>query len=329
MQKLLTILGPTSVGKTGLALRLAKKFNGELVACDSRQVYKKLDIGTGKMPDVDVSCQSSAIRRKKGNGFWEIEGIKIWMYDVADPKRQYTVYDFVKDASKVISGVERRDKLPIIVGGTGLYLKAILSGLPNLAIPLDLDLRKKLEKLSLKKLQEKLQKISPKKWEKMNNSDRQNPRRLIRAIEIASTDFTSEESLRATVRGGFNTLKIGLTAPRESLYQRIDERVVSRIDQGMVDEAKSLHKSGLSFKRMRQLGLEYGVLANYLEGKITSEQELVKILQGKIHGYARRQITWFKKEKNILWFDITDQNFPANVEKEAAKWYYQVDAAKG
>ncbi|MDD5415605.1 MAG: tRNA (adenosine(37)-N6)-dimethylallyltransferase MiaA [Candidatus Daviesbacteria bacterium] len=318
--KLLIILGPTSTGKTDLALKLAKKFNGEVIACDSRQVYVGLDIGTGKLPGGKWKMENG--KWKKGKGFWEINGIKIWMYDVIDPKRQYTVYDFVKDANQVIDGIIARGKLPIIVGGTGLYLKAVLSGLPNLAIPVNRKLRKELEKLSLKKLQEKLQKISPKKWGRMNNSDRQNPRRLIRAVEIASTDFTSEESLRATIRGDFNTLKIGLTAPRQVLYQRIDERVVSRIYQGMIEEVKQLYESGLSFKRMRQLGLEYGILANYLEGKITNEEELVKILQGEIHGFARRQITWFKKEKNVLWFDIMDQNFPGEVEKIVNRWYY-------
>jgi len=123
-------------------------------------------------------------------------------------------------------------------------------------------------------------------------------------------------------------LKIGLTAPREILYQRIDERVVRRIDQGMIDEARRLQKDGLSLKRMKQLGLEYGVLADYLKGKITSAQELIKLLEGKIHGYARRQLTWFKKEKDVSWFNIIDKHFPNGVEKIVSKWYYYSDAAK-
>lgn len=319
IRRLLVILGPTSTGKTDLALKLAKKFNGELVSCDSRQVYKGLDIGTGKMP--------SELKIEKGNGWWQVNGGKIWMYDVADWRKQYTVYDYVNDASKIINQILKRGKLPIIVGGTGLYFKALLEGLPTLEIPVNLKLRKALEKLSLHQLQDRLQK-STERWEKMNNSDRQNPRRLTRAMEIASADFTSEESLRATVRGGFkknfNILKIGLTAPREILYKRIDERVINRLDQGMIEESEKLHKRGLSFERMKQLGLEYGILADYLQGKI-SEIELVKVLQGKIHGYARRQITWFKKEKDVFLFDITQSDWCEQLENKVSSWYYLVN----
>ncbi len=312
--KLLIILGPTSTGKTDLALYLANKFNGELISCDSRQVYVGLDIGTGKMPGEEVEIE-------KGKGFWEMNGIKIWMYDMVNPKKHYTVADYVKDANKVIDDIRKSGKLPIIVGGTGFYLKALLEGLPNLGIPRNLKLRKELAQLSIQQLQEKLKEVSPKKWGSMNSSDRQNPRRLVRAIEIVLTDFTSEESLRATVRGGLETLKIGLTAHREILYRRIDERVISRIKQGMIGEAEKLHNEGLTLKRMRQLGLEYGILADYLEGAIRARDDLVRALQGKIHGYARRQITWYKKEKNIIWFDITAESFAKKIEKLVIKWY--------
>jgi len=312
MRKFLVILGSTSTGKTDLALVLAKKFNGELVSCDSRQVYKGLDIGTGKMPGEKVTIT-------KGEGFWEMDGIKVWIYDIADPKIQYTVYDYVKVANEVIEDILKRGKLPIVVGGTGFYLKALLDGLPSLAVPIDQELRKKLEKFSLRHLQQKLQEISPEKWKKMNDSDRQNPRRLIRAIEI----ILNQNNTLKFKKKAFNCLKIGLTTSRQILYQRIDEWVIGRIKQGMIDEARSLQKGELSYKRMHDLGLEYGVLADYLEGKIKSEEELIKILQGKIHGYARRQATWFKKEKNIFWFDITDKEFPDKLENEVAKWYYQ------
>lgn len=321
MKQLLVIMGLTSSGKTDLALKLAKKFNGELVSCDSRQVYKGLNIGAGKLPGEDVNI-------KKGKGFWEMDGVTVWMYDVVDFKNQYTVYDYVKDVAKIIKQIFKRGKLPIIVGGTGLYLKALLEGLPDLAIPLDKKLRRELSNLTIKQLQQRLRKQDKSKWKGLNESDRQNPRRLTRAIEIASADFTSEESLRATVRGGFkknfNILKIGLTAPREILYKRIDERVINRLDQGMIEESEKLHKRGLSFERMKQLGLEYGILADYLQGKI-SKIELVKVLQGKIHGYARRQITWFRKEKNVLWFDRTQSYWREQVENKVSSWYYLRD----
>lgn len=326
MNKLLVILGPTACGKTDLALQLASKFQGELISCDSRQVYKGLDIGTGKISN--LKSQISNIQKKKG--FWKIDGVRIWMYDVVSPKTQYSVANYVKDADKIIEDIKKREKLPIIVGGTGLYLKALIYGLSNLTLPVDLKLRKRLEKLSKSELQKKLAEISLKRWNSMNNSDRQNPRRLIRAIEIttlslrkakprSSPDMRLPHPSRAR-----DVLKIGLTAPREVLYKMVDDHVVSRVKQGMLEEAEVLHKKGLTINRMKQLGLEYGILADYLEGKIKDKKTLITTLKNKIHGYVRRQLTWFKKEKNVVWFDIKDRNFPKNVEKLVAKWYHPI-----
>lgn len=317
--RLLVILGSTSTGKTDVALRLAKKFNGELVSCDSRQIYTGLDIGTGKMPGI-----SGRLKIEKGK--WVFDDVPIYMYDVISPKRQYTVYHYVKDANKVIDRIVKKGKLPIVVGGTGLYLKALIEGLPSLVIPVDQNLRKQLNNLTKQQLQQKLQKLDKNKWESFNNSDKQNPRRLIRAIESASLLLSGLMQSQSKPQGGLivrsDILKIGLTAPRNILYKRIDERVIARINQGMIDEAESLHKAGLSYKRMKQLGLEYGVLADYISGKIASKDELIKLLQNKIHGFARRQITWFKKEKNVKWFDITDRDYRHKVVKLTSKWYY-------
>lgn len=307
---LLVILGPTATGKTDLALHLAKKFNGELISSDSRQVYKWLNLGTGKLPNGEVNVV-------KRNGYWEINGITVWLYDVADPKKQYNVALFVQDANRAIEKIFKRGKLPIIVGGTGLYLKALLEGLSNLSMPIDKKLRKKLERLTKIELQEKLQEISLKRWEELNPSDRQNPRRLIRAIELSGIQKTK------LIKPNYQTLKIGLTATREVLYEKVDKRVMSRINQGMLDEAKKLHKKGVSLNRMKQLGLEYGVLADYLEGDIKNTGAMIKIMQNKIHGYVRAQLTWFKKEKDIHWFDITEKNLLAKVEKVTSKWYHQ------
>ena len=309
-EQLLVILGPTSTGKTDLAIELAKKFNGELISCDSRQVYTGLDIGTGKLPGRKVSVE-------KGNGFWILDGIKIWMYDVADPKKQYSVFKYITKAEKSLEQIKKSGRLPIIVGGTGLYLKGLLYGFSNSGIPMDKKLRKNLENLTLDELQKKLQNLSIKKWVNLNSSDQKNPRRLIRALELIIMKPKRKRIHPPTDGQKFGVLKIGLTASKEVLYKRIDERVISRINQGMIDEAKNLHENGLSLKRMRQLGLEYRILADYLDSKI-ARNNLIVIMQGKIHHYVRRQITWFKKEKQVNWFNITSKDFKKKVEKLVA-----------
>ncbi|MFA5932813.1 MAG: tRNA (adenosine(37)-N6)-dimethylallyltransferase MiaA [Microgenomates group bacterium] len=315
MKKVLVILGPTATGKTDLALDLAKKLNGELVSCDSRQVYKGLDIGTGKMPGKDLGFKKYDLR-------WEIDGTDVWMYDVADFKTQYTVKDYVNQAEKVIEDIINRNKLPIIVGGTGLYLKALLEGLPNLQIPVDEKLRMELEKLPLNELQEKLQSLSPVIWKKLNESDQKNPRRLLRSIElILMNPYIKTTQKKVGIKAKYEILKIGLTAPREILKKRIFDRLLSRFKNGLVKESITLNKKGLTFKRMKSLGLEYGMLAELLQKKI-SEEQFLQILNTKIYQYSKRQLTWFKTDKNILWFDITGKNSRQELEKQIQKWYY-------
>lgn len=319
MDKLLVILGPTATGKTDLALQLAKRYAGELVSVDSRQVYVGLDIGTGKLPGKG----KWEVRRDKG--FWEVGGIRVWMYDVVNSKIQYTVYDYVKDASRVIEDISKREKLPIIVGGTGLYLKALIDGLPNLGIPVDLKLRKNLGKLSLSQLQNQLQKLSPKRWQQMNGSDRSNPRRLIRAIEIATVVYKHATAVgkMSTVSNTLNQidiLKIGLTAPKEFLYEKNDRRVEEWIEEGIIDEVKRLIKYGIPKIRFKQLGLEYSMIIEYLNGKL-SIAETVDKMKLKVRQYSKRQITWFKKEKNINWFDITDKQYQQKIAKMVTQWY--------
>lgn len=317
MKKILIILGPTATGKTDLALKLAKKFNGELVSADSRQVYRGLDIGTGKLP----LRQAQGKQVKKGKYYWKINEIKIWMYDVVSPKKQYNVAEYVKEVGKIVEQIISKGKLPIIVGGTGLYLKVLLEGLPNLKIPIDLNLRRKLSQLSLEKLQVKLQELASAKWDKLNNSDRNNKRRLLRSVEIAYMyPYINKSQISNIKYQKDNILKIGLTTPRSILNKLIDARVLFHLNQGMVEEAVELHHQGLSFKRMHELGLEYAVLADYLVDKINKEQ-LIENLKTKIHQYAKRQMTWFKKEKNVVWFDVTAQNYYLKVEKLVAAWY--------
>lgn len=321
MNKILVVLGPTATGKTDLALSLAKKFKGELVSCDSRQVYQGLDIGTGKLPNKYDEL-------KTGQNFWEINGVKIWMYDVVDPKIQFTVKNYVDQTTLVVDDITKRGKLPIIVGGTGLYLKALLYHLPNIYIPVNKKLRGELEKLTLEKLQEKSIALSPFKWQSLNDSDKKNKRRLLRSIEIIIMNpYGKTIDKMDVISDKFNIFKVGLTAPRDLLNKRIDLRLISRINQGLIKEAEELYESGLSLSRMKELGLEYGMLAEILEGKIDLE-EFRETLSLKIHQYAKRQMVWFKKDKDINWFDITDLGWSLQLEKMVSSWYHSHDDKK-
>src|SRR3989344_2711809 len=314
MKKILVILGPTATGKTDIALKIAKKLRGELVACDSRQVYKGLDIGAGKLPGVEVNYE-------RGDGCWILDSVKIWMYDVVQPSTRYDVVQFIADASKAIEKIGSEKKLPIIVGGTGMYLNGLLNGFSNLSIPGNEDLRTKLEESSLGELQKKLMVLSPIVYENLNDSDRKNSRRLIRKIEMLSMyGHIGKKELPTPLSESFDVLKIGLTAPRPFLNERIDQRVLSRIDKGMIEEAENLHKNGLSLERMKELGLEYGILSEYIEEDL-SKEELIEKLMNKIHQYAKRQMTWFKRDEEISWFDITKKDFDKKVEKKVSDWY--------
>lgn len=323
--KMLVVLGPTATGKTDLAIRLAKKNNGELIACDSRQVYVGLDIGTGKLPCGRWKIEGE--RWKKDKGHWEIDGVKIWMYDIVDPKTQYSVADYVQDAAMVIEDVLSRKKLPIIVGGTGFYLKALLEGLPNLAVPIDQGLREELGRLSKQQLQDKLQQLSPTWWQRMNHSDKQNPRRLLRSIElILMNPYVEHKRKISTEIKNWDVLKIGLNAPRQVLYTKINSRVLDWISDGILDEVKKLKKKGIKTERFKTLGLEYAVLADYLDKKI-SQKELIEKMQIAVRRYVKRQITWFRNPSTssgyINWFDINNLNWIEQVEKLVVSWYNQ------
>jgi tRNA dimethylallyltransferase len=313
MKKLLVILGTTSTGKTDLAINFAKKFKGELIAADSRQVYKGLDIGTGKYPS-----KKSKVKSQKF--FWEINGVNVWMYDVVSLKKQYSVADYAKKADIVLEDIQKRKKLPILVGGTGLYIKALTNELLHLQAPFDKKLRNRLNVLSFKQLQKKLQKIAPEKFSSMNNSDQNNPRRLVRAIELLSIKYKVESIKEKRL----NILKIGLNAPREILYEKINKRVYDWIDMGIVEEVRHMVKSGVSERRFIELGLEYGIVVEYLNGKI-NQLQMIEKMQTKVRQYAKRQITWFKKDKDIEWFDVTVPGFAKKIEKRILNWYNETN----
>ncbi len=280
--KIIAIVGPTSSGKTALSVWLAKKIGGEIISADSRQVYKGLNIGTGKVT-------------KK-----EMEGIPHHLLDVANPKKRFTVDDFVKRANKEHSTILKNKKTALLVGGTGLYVDMFLGRMSYPEVPPNPSLRAKLEKKSAVELFAMLQKLDP---ERAKTIEKQNPRRLVRAIEIAKHLGKNPAPL---VEQKYEILWLGLNPGEEILRKKIRTRLNLRIKSGMIMEAKKLHQAGLSYKRMDELGLEYRYLAKLLQNKIT-KQEFEAVLEREIFQYAKRQMRWFKRNQEIVWITSNDQ----------------------
>lgn len=289
-KKMLVIVGPTATGKSDLAVFLAKKLGGEVVSADSRQVYKGLDIGTGKVPRDPTNYK---LRTK--NYFYK--GVPHHLLGVVNPKRVFSVSQYKKLGEKILQDIWQQEKLPIICGGTGFYIQALVDGIVLPEVPPNKKLRKQLEKKSATELFTILKKLDPRRAKEI---DRKNPRRLIRAIEIAKY---SGKVPRLEIQPPSNTdiLEIGINMPDKILRNRIEKRLKARIKKGMIAEAVRLNRQGLSWKRMEELGLEYRYLARYLQGKIL-KKEMITQLAGEIWQYAKRQRTWFKRDKRIRWF---------------------------
>lgn len=265
--KLIVILGPTASGKTDLSIKLAKKFNGEIISADSRQVYKGLDIGSGKVT-------------KK-----EMKGISHYLLDVANPKRKFSVSQYQKIALKKIKEIQKRGKIPFLVGGTGFYIQSVVDGIIIPEVKPDWKLRKKLEKKSNEELFLMLKKLDPKRAEVI---DKHNPRRLVRAIEIVLTTGKPVPPLTSkSLTPEFSIFQIGIKKSPEELKKAIHKRLLKRI-KGIILEIKKLKKTGLSWQRLEEFGLEYRFVAQYLQGRLAYEEMLDK-LRKEIEHFAKRQ----------------------------------------
>lgn len=324
-RKLLIICGPTATGKTNLAINIAGKFNGELVSADSRQVYEGMDIGTGK------GLQKNLRMKKLKNfdyNFYEINNARIWGYDLTKPAEDFSVSKYFDIAADIISGIWKRNKLPIIVGGTGLYIKALIDGIETISIPPDFKLRKKLEKKNIDELFEMLAGMDKKKADKMNDSDRKNPRRLIRAIEIAQQVSGIRYQVSSNNKVGYDlVIMIGLTAPKAVLDKRIEKRVEDRIRQGFEKEINKLIENKIDWKYKSMQGMGYRQYKDFYTNK-KSLKEFIDNWFLAEQKYAKRQLTWFKKDKRINWFDISDSGFERIVEKRIQSWYYELEDKK-
>lgn len=275
--KVLAIVGPTASGKTALSLHLARKFNGEIISADSRQVYRGLDIGTAKITTKEMGA------------------VPHHLIDVADPKRPYSAACFKRDGEKALRYIARKGKLPIICGGTGFYIDILLETISLPPVPPNASLRTALKKKAKDDLFKILKKLDP---TRAKTIDRNNPVRLIRAIEIATT-LGKIPALKPQP-SPYNVLKIGLKIDRAVLQKKIYDRLKQEFKRGLIAEGKRLRAQGLSFKRMWALGLEYRHLARFLEGKTTKTQMFDELYRD-ICRYAKRQETWFKRDKTIHW----------------------------
>ncbi len=277
LPKIVVIVGPTAVGKSELAIKLAKKFNGEIISADSRQVYRGIDLATGKVT-------------KK-----EMEGIKHYLLDLVSLRTIFTVAKFKQLAHQAIKEILNKNKLPIICGGTPFYIDALIYNIDIPPIKPDFKLRRKLEKMPTNKLFEKLKELDARR---AANIDRFNRRRLIRALEILIKSGKKIKPLKRELL--FNVLKIGVIRPSEELRKRIEKRLLKRLKKGMVGEIRRVHQQGISWKRLYDLGLECRYISLYLRKKITYP-EMVGMLKKEIWHFAKRQMTWWKRDKTIHW----------------------------
>lgn len=280
--KVIAIVGPTASGKTALSIAVAKKFNGEVVSADSRQVYVGMDIGTGK------------ISRE------EMDGVPHHLIDIADPVTVYTGADFARDADEAITKILERDHCPIVTGGTFFYIDLLRGKIQPAPVEPNEDFRNSLAHFKDDELFAQLQEKDAKR---ASSIDPFNRRRLVRALEVI--EALGSVPAQEPVESPYEWLIIGVEVPHSPLHDKIHERLLARLESGMVKEVENLHTQGVSYERLDDLGLEYRYIGQYLQKNLTYE-EMVSQLETKIRQYAKRQLTWLKRDPEIEWFSSTD-----------------------
>ncbi|PIP28641.1 MAG: tRNA (adenosine(37)-N6)-dimethylallyltransferase MiaA [Candidatus Moranbacteria bacterium CG23_combo_of_CG06-09_8_20_14_all_35_22] len=322
--KIIVILGPTSSGKSDVAISLARKFNGEIISADSRQIYRGMDVGTGKI-EKDNSYPSlplgdlprlqagmSRTRDREGGAFYS-EGIPHYGINIVSPKTNYNATKFKKYTNKIITDILKQGKIPIICGGTGFWIKAIVDNVIYPEVAPNWLLRNKLSNKTTPQLFAMLKKLDP---VRAKNIDAKNPVRLIRAIEICKSIGKIPSIYELRNKRKYETLQIGINLPKEKLYQNIQKRLKQRFSAGMIKEVKKLHfENKISWKRLESFGLGYSLIPKYFRGEISSKEKLFEQIYLAEKNYAKRQMTWFQKDKRIIWLEKY-----LEIEKEVRKF---------
>ncbi len=286
-EKVIVICGPTASGKTAMSIELAKKINGEIVSCDSMQIYKEMDIGTAK-PTRE-----------------EMQGIKHYMIDIISPDQRYSVADYKRDAKTAIREILKKGKTPIVVGGTGLYVDSLIYEIEYQDIKFDEEYRKELEKQAREKrlntLYEEAKKIDPEAILKISPNDQKRILRILEIYHATGMTKTEQEKKSREKEPEFDYKVYALNMPREKLYERINLRVDLMIKQGLIKEVEEIYHKYSEFPTAMQ-GLGYKEVVEYLKGNLTKEEMIEKIKQ-ETRRYAKRQMTWFRKNKQTIWLD--------------------------
>lgn len=282
MNKLIAIVGPNASGKSHIAVDLASALGGEIVSADSRQVYRGMDLGSGKTPE----------RERKG--------VPHHLLDVVQPGEFFSMADFQSLAYEAVDGILARGRLPFLVGGTGLYVDSVTKGYNLSRVEPDLGYRDELEKLTTPELYEMLMKAVPDAV-----VDRYNRNRVMRMLE----KLHDGDDIVPTATPRYDVLTIGIFREREELKERIDERLTRREAEGMLEEVRRLREDGVSDEFLLKLGLEYRYITEYLTGVWESEEEMLSELALAIKRFAKRQMTWFKKDPSIVWLDMHDDPY--------------------
>ena len=284
--KSITILGPTASGKTTVAVAIAKRIGAEIISADSRQVYRRMDIGTGK----DLS---------------EYDGVRYHLIDICEPGTRYNLFQYQQDFYNAYTDIGQRGRNVVVCGGTGLYLEAVLKGYSLSPVPQNPELRQQLEGKSLPELTEMLTQLKAKNHSAMHNTtDVDSPQRAIRAIEIETYNAQHPTDLRTIPP--VDSLVVGIDIERELRRQKISQRLRKRLDEGMVDEIRALIDEGIAPDDLIYYGLEYRYVTEYVTGRISFD-EMVSSLETAIHQFAKRQMTWFRgmerRGTHIHWVD--------------------------